>query len=61
MGIPESPDRFVRFEVGDLTVYLARELLDKLEPGADRQRFFLDGYGGFWLIFSRPWLGSAQS
>lgn len=51
MGIPDGPDEFVRFKVEDLTVYLSRELLGRLEPGADRQRFYLDGYGGFWLVF----------
>ena len=58
--MPDSPDEFVAFQAGDLTVYLAREILDKLEPGADGQRFYLDGYGGFWLRFPVGWAGSAD-
>ena len=55
MGVPDSPHEFVRFQADGLTVYLARELLAKLEPGADRQRFYLDGYGGFCLLLSDGW------
>ncbi|HEY68309.1 MAG TPA: hypothetical protein G4N97_08585 [Thermoflexia bacterium] len=52
MGTPDDPEGFVQFEVGDLTVYVARELLEKLKPGADRMPFYIDGYGRFWLVFS---------
>jgi len=41
MGTPDDPEGFVQFEVGDLTVYVARELLEKLKPGADRMPFYI--------------------
>ncbi len=55
MGVPENPAEFVRFVADDLTIYVARELVQKLEPGAEKQPFYLDGYGRFWMVFAEPW------
>jgi len=55
MGTPENLEEFVRFVADDLTIYVARELLQKLEPGAAQQSFYLDGYGRFWMVFAEPW------
>ena len=57
MGAPENPEEYVRFEAGDLTVYVARDVLGRLESGAAKQRFYFDGYGGFWLVLAKPWVG----
>lgn len=57
MGVPDNPDEFVQFQAQDLTVYVARELLEKLEPGAEKQPFYLDGYGRFWMVLAEPWKG----
>jgi len=57
MGVPENQAEFVRFVADDLTIYVARELLEKLEPGAEKQPFYLDGYGRFWIDLVEPWEG----
>ncbi|RLC93464.1 MAG: hypothetical protein DRI77_11890 [Chloroflexi bacterium] len=57
MGVPENQAEFVRFVADDLTIYVARELLEKLEPGAEKQPFYLDGYGRFWIDLAEPWEG----
>ncbi len=50
MGEPEHPEQFARFQVDDdITVYVERGLLDKLDPEERRQPFYLDGYGRFWV------------
>jgi hypothetical protein len=58
MGAPDDLEKFVRFEANDLTVYVSRGLLDKPEPGTKKMRFYIDGYGGFWLKFAKPWRGA---
>lgn len=58
MGAPDDLEKFVRFEADDLAVYVSRELLDRLEPGAREMRFYIDGYGGFWLNFAESWQGA---
>lgn len=60
MGAPDDPERFVRFEAGDLTVYVARALLENLEPEAKQMPFYIDGYGRFWLVFAEPWAGAEE-
>lgn len=55
MGIPEDPENFVQFEAGDLTVYVARGLLNGLEAGIRQMPFYIDGYGRFWMVFAEPW------
>jgi len=57
MGVPENQTEFVRFVADDLTIYVARDLLQKLEPGAEKQPFYLDGYGRFWMVLAEPWQG----
>jgi len=57
MGAPDDPEGFVRFEAGDLTIYVAQGLLKKLEPRAQQMPFYIDGYGRFWLAFAEPWAG----
>jgi hypothetical protein len=58
MGAPDNLEKFVRFEADDLAVYVSRELLDKLESATRKMRFYIDGYGGFWLNFAEPWRGA---
>lgn len=57
MGAPDNPAEHVRFDADDLTAYVARALLEKLEPGAEQMHFYLDGYGRFRLVFAEPWAG----
>ena len=54
MGTPDDLEKYVRFDVGDLTVYVARALL---EAGATEQSFYIDGYGRYLLVFDEPWGG----
>lgn len=49
MGEPEDPSQFVRLQADDLTIFVARPLLEKLELGASQMAFYLAGYGRFWL------------
>jgi hypothetical protein len=55
MGVPDDSERFVQFETGDLTVYVERGVLEKLEPRAQQMPFYIDCYGRFWLVFAEPW------
>ena len=57
MGTPDDPKGFVQFEADGLTVYVARELLEKLGPGAQRVPFYIDGYGRYALALAVPWSG----
>jgi hypothetical protein len=58
MAKPDNPDDYVPFEVdGDVTAYVSRDLLGKQEPGTRRIRFYIGGYGGYWLEFDEPWQG----
>ncbi|MBN1975920.1 MAG: hypothetical protein JW918_00835 [Anaerolineae bacterium] len=57
MGTPDNLAEYVRCDVEDLTVYVARALLEKLEAGATEQPFYIDGYGRYSLILSEPWGG----
>lgn len=54
MGTPDVPERFVCFEAGELTIYVAQELMQELKPEAERIAFYIDGYGRFWLVFTEP-------
>ena len=53
--MPENLDGFVKFAAGDLTVYVARDVLEKLGPDAQQMPFYIDCYGRFWLTFAEPW------
>lgn len=56
MAAPEDPDDYVCFGTeDDLTVYVSRDLLERQEPGTKRLRFYIGGYGGYWLLLSEPW------
>ncbi|MFW6116040.1 MAG: hypothetical protein ACOC7Y_03145 [Chloroflexota bacterium] len=55
MARPDNPEDYVPFEADDLTVYVSRDLLDRQEPGTRRLRFYIGGYGGYWLEFAEPW------
>ena len=57
MGTPDDPEGFVRFEADGLTVHVARELLERLEPGAQQVPFYIDGYGQYALVLAEPWNG----
>ena len=57
MGAPDNLAEYVRFDVDDLTVYVAQALLEKLEAGATEQSFYIDGYGRYTLVFDEPWGG----
>jgi hypothetical protein len=54
MGTPDNLEEYVRFDVDDLTVYVAQALLEKLEAGATEQPFYIDGYGRYTLVFDKP-------
>jgi len=54
-GRTRQSRRFICFEAGDLTIYVAREFLEKLETGVQQMPFYIDGYGRFWLVFAEPW------
>lgn len=49
MGKPEDVEDFERFEAGDITIYISRELLERQEPGTGWVPFYIDGYGKFRL------------
>ncbi len=55
MARPDNPEDYVPFKVDDLTVYVSRDLLDRQKPGTRRLRFYIGGYGGYWLEFVEPW------
>lgn len=57
MGAPDNPEEYVRCDAEDLTIYVARALLEKLEAGATEQIFYIDGYGRYSLILGAPWGG----
>lgn len=57
MGTPDNLEEYVRFEADDVTVYVARALLEKLDPGATEQSFYIDGYGRYSLTLDEPWGG----
>ncbi len=59
IGAPDNPEEYVRFEADDLTIYVARALLEKMESGATEQPVYIDGYGRFSLVFDEPWGGEA--
>jgi hypothetical protein len=59
MGTPDNLEECVRFEADDLTIYVARALLEKLEIGATKQIFYIDGYGRHALLFE-PWRGGGE-
>ncbi|HDQ73115.1 MAG TPA: hypothetical protein ENN19_13645 [Chloroflexi bacterium] len=41
----------------DVTAYVSRDLLDEQKPGARKVRFYIGGYGGYWLELAEPWRG----
>ena len=55
MGEPDNPEAFVPFEIGDLTIYVTQQMLEKLEPGTQQMDFYLGSYGRYTLVFSEPW------
>ena len=55
MGEPDNPEAFVPFEIKDLAIYVARQMLEKLEPGAQQMDFYLGSYGRYTLVFPDPW------
>jgi hypothetical protein len=57
MGVPDDPDEFVQFEADDLTIYVAQELVEKLEPGEQQMFFYVGSYGRFWLSLAELWAG----
>ncbi|MGD8996680.1 MAG: hypothetical protein PVH80_01110 [Anaerolineae bacterium] len=59
MAKPDNPKDYVPFEVDDdVIAYVSRDLLDRQKPGTRRIRFYIGGYGGYWLEFAEPWRGS---
>ncbi len=60
MAKPDNPEDYVPFEVDDLVVYVAHDLLARQEPDAQRLRFFIGGYGGYWLELAEPWQGDEE-
>lgn len=58
MARPDNSEDYVRFEVGeDVVAYVSRNLLDRQKPGTRIIRFYIGGYGGYWLEFAEPWQG----
>ena len=58
MARPDSPGDCVRFEIDDdVIAYVSRDLLDRQKPGTRRIRFYIGGYGGYWLELAEPWQG----
>jgi hypothetical protein len=57
MGTPDNPEEFVQFQADALTIYVTRGLLKKVELGATQMPFYIDGYGRYALVFSKPWGG----
>jgi hypothetical protein len=55
MARPDNPDDYVRYETQHgLIVYVSRDLLQRLETGTRRVRFYIGGYGGYWLALPKP-------
>ncbi len=62
MARPDNPEDYVRYEAeDDLIVYVSRDLLERQKPGTRRLRFYIGGYGGYWLSLSEPWGGGDAS
>jgi hypothetical protein len=57
MGTPDNLEEYVRLDADDLTIYVARPLLEKLALGAKQMLFYIDGYGRHVLVFDEPWRG----
>jgi hypothetical protein len=55
MGRPDNLEDYVRFDADEIRIYVSRELLNKQEPGTRRLRFYIDGYGRFWLSLKEAW------
>ncbi len=51
MGKPENPAEYVRFQDGELEIYLARDIFDQLGPETEKLLFAVQDYGRFWLYF----------
>jgi len=49
MGAPDHPEDFVRLQAEDLTIYLARDIYERLRPGQSKLLLGVSGYGRFWL------------
>ena len=59
MAKPDNPADYVRYETeNDLTVYVSRDLLERQKPGTRRIRFYIGGYGGYWLSLPEPGQGT---
>ncbi len=62
MARPDNSEDYVRFEIDDdLTAYVSRDVLDKQKPGTRKLRFYIGGYGGYWLELAEPWRGGAEA
>lgn len=57
MGRPDNLEEFVRLDADDVTVFVRRELLDRHGRETRRLRFYIDGYGSFWLKLPERWRG----
>ncbi len=49
MGAPEHVEEFECLQAGDLVIYLARHIIEKLRPGQSKLLVALAGYGRFWM------------
>ena len=55
MARPDNPDRYIRYVTeNDVTVYVSKDLLGRQEVGTQRLRFYIGGYGGYWLELDQP-------
>ena len=48
MGTPDRPEEYVRLQAEDLTLYLARDIWERLTPG-EALLVGVSGYGRFRL------------
>ena len=64
MGAPDHPDDYVCLQAEDLTIYVARDIWEKIRPGQSRLLLGVSGYGRFWLhLMGRQavWSGSRRA
>jgi hypothetical protein len=62
MARPHNPEDYVRYETeDDLIIYISRDLLERQKPGTQRLRFYIGGYGGYWLSLDEPWVDEETS
>jgi len=49
MGAPDDLQKFVFLQAADLSIYVSRDIWDKLKPTQSKLLVAVAGYGRFWL------------